>query len=250
MSMERASRRDATPVPKLRVLDLFSGIGGFSLGLERTGGFETVAFCEIDPFCQRVLRKHWPEVPIYDDIRSLPAIRADVVTAGFPCQPGSSAARGRDKGRSHPSWLWPHVPSAIRASGARWFIGENVTHLDKRPWLALDQVVAHLASIDFEVGPPLEIPACAFGHDHWRPRLWILGYSDGNSQPDVRLDAEVAGMPWGRPDTERSREAHGLSRGLDAYRRSALGNAVVPQVPEAIGRAILAARASMQGGEA
>ncbi len=57
---------------KLRVLDLFSGIGGFSLGLERTGGFETVAFCEIDPFCQRVLAKHWPGVPIYDDVRTIP----------------------------------------------------------------------------------------------------------------------------------------------------------------------------------
>ncbi len=71
---------------KLKVLDLFSGIGGFSLGLERTGGFETVAFCEIDPFCQKVLKKHWPEVPIYNDVRTLDYDGAvDVITGGYPC---------------------------------------------------------------------------------------------------------------------------------------------------------------------
>jgi len=69
----------------LRVLDLFSGIGGFSLGLERTGGFETVAFCEIDQFCQKVLRKHWPDVPIYDDVRTLnyDKIEADIISAEY-----------------------------------------------------------------------------------------------------------------------------------------------------------------------
>lgn len=77
----------------LRVLSLFAGIGGFDLGLERTGGFKTVAFCEIDPFCRRVLAKHWPEVPCYDDVRELTAerlaadgIAVDVICGGFPCQ--------------------------------------------------------------------------------------------------------------------------------------------------------------------
>src|SRR6056297_3805990 len=89
-------------VVMLRVLDLFSGIGGFSLGLERTGGFETVAFCEIEPFPRRVLAKHWPEVPVYEDVRTLTGdalardgIAIDVITGGFPCQAFSSAARGR-----------------------------------------------------------------------------------------------------------------------------------------------------------
>lgn len=224
----------------LSVLDLFSGIGGFSLGFERAG-MKTAAFCEVDPFCQLVLKKHWPEVPIYDDIRTLPAIRADVVTAGFPCQPGSSAARGRDKGREHSSWLWPEVPRAIEASGAAWFIGENVTHLDKRPWLALDEVVADLEAISFQVAPPFEIPACAVGHDHRRSRLWIVGYSDRNRQSNMRVDAEVAGMQGDRLVAGRSREAHGFPRGLDAYRRSAIGNALTPEIPELIGRAILKA---------
>jgi DNA (cytosine-5)-methyltransferase 1 len=77
----------------LKVLDLFSGIGGFSLGLERTGGFETVAFCEIEPFCRLVLAKHWPKVPIYEDVRTLSAdtlrrdgLAVDVICGGFPCQ--------------------------------------------------------------------------------------------------------------------------------------------------------------------
>lgn len=85
---------------KLKVLDLFSGIGGFSLGLERTGGFETVAFCEIDPYCQRVLKKHWPNVPIYEDVRNVTreqlaadGIFPNVITGGFPCQDISVAGK-------------------------------------------------------------------------------------------------------------------------------------------------------------
>lgn len=86
---------------KLRVLDLFSGIGGFSLGLERTGGFETVAFCEIEDYPRKVLAKHWPGVPIYDDVRTLTAERLardgigriDVITGGFPCQDISVAGK-------------------------------------------------------------------------------------------------------------------------------------------------------------
>jgi DNA (cytosine-5)-methyltransferase 1 len=85
---------------KLKVLDLFSGLGGFSLGLERTGGFETAAFCEIDPFCRQVLAKHWPGVKQYDDIRKLTGaqlradgISVDAICGGFPCQDVSLAGK-------------------------------------------------------------------------------------------------------------------------------------------------------------
>src|SRR5438105_3901045 len=90
---------------KLKLLDLFSGIGGFSLGFERTGGFETVAFCEIDPYCRAVLAKHWPGVPLFDDVRTLTSaalaaagIGVDVITGGFPCQDLSVAGRGAGLG--------------------------------------------------------------------------------------------------------------------------------------------------------
>src|SRR5690348_14033865 len=78
----------------LHVLDLFSGIGGFSLGLERTGGFRTVAFCEIDRYCRAVLRKHWPDVPCFEDVRTLTGVECDVICGGFPCQDISYAGRG------------------------------------------------------------------------------------------------------------------------------------------------------------
>ena len=105
---------------KLRVLDLFSGIGGFSLGLERTGGFETVAFCEIEPFPRRVLAKHWPEVPCYHDVTKLTGdilardgIAVDVITGGFPCQDLSVAGKQAGIGKGTRSGLWSEIVRLI-----------------------------------------------------------------------------------------------------------------------------------------
>jgi DNA (cytosine-5)-methyltransferase 1 len=109
---------------KLKLLDLFSGIGGFSLGLERTGGFETVGFCEIDPFCQKVLRKHWPNVPIYEDVRTIDAIPANVISGGYPCQPFSTA--GKRGGAEDDRHLWPEMYRIVKASRPEWVIAENV----------------------------------------------------------------------------------------------------------------------------
>ena len=218
----------------LNVLDLFSGIGGFSLGLERTGGFRTVAFCEIDAYCQRVLRKHWPDVPIYSDVRTLPVISCDVICGGFPCQPFSSAARGRHTAEN----LWPEMLCVIRRARPDWVIGENVARLDR---VALDQVVLDLEAIGYTVAPTFEIPACAVGHDHWRPRLWILAHADRDCKPSRAIDAEVAELSRGDRDPGRLGAPHGLSGRMD--RLHALGNAIVPQIPELIGRAILAAEA-------
>jgi DNA (cytosine-5)-methyltransferase 1 len=139
----------------MNVLDLFSGIGGFSLGLERAG-MQTVAFCEIDFFCQRVLQKHWPTVPIYDDVRTLTAerlrtdeITADVICGGFPCQPFSSAARGRNRRDRN---LWPEMRRIISECRPNWIICENVADIER---MAIKQVVADLErTIERRMGYP------------------------------------------------------------------------------------------------
>lgn len=165
---------------KLKVLDLFSGIGGFSLGLERTGGFETVAFCEIDPFCQKVLKKHWPDVPIYNDVRTLEYDGAvDVITGGFPCQPFSTA--GRRKGAADDRHLWPAMFSLIKKHRPTWVIGENVAgHIS----MGLDNVLSDLGSA-FYAARTFVIPAVAVDAKHRRDRTWIVGYAehDGRSSP-------------------------------------------------------------------
>jgi DNA (cytosine-5)-methyltransferase 1 len=219
----------------VNVLDLFSGIGGFSLGLERAG-MRTVAFCEIDPYCRAVLKKHWPAVPCHQDIRALCVASgfADVICGGFPCQPFSSAARGRTIGNKDHRHLWPEMLRIISECQPTWVIGENVVDLDR---VALRQVVADLEGIGYQVAPPLEIPACAVGHDHRRSRIWIIGHANRESQSIGTINGEMAGMPEFGFDAGSSRDSHGISRRVDRLR--ALGNAVVPQIPEIIGRAIM-----------
>lgn len=112
----------------LKVLDLFSGIGGFSIGLERTGGFETVAFCEINPFCRRVLAQYWPEVPILDDVRTADFPAVDVIVGGFPCQDVSRAGK-RAGITGERSGLYRELVRAIRLVGPRYAIVENVAAL-------------------------------------------------------------------------------------------------------------------------
>jgi DNA (cytosine-5)-methyltransferase 1 len=217
----------------LNVLDLFSGIGGFSLGLERAG-MRTIAFCEIDPYCQAVLRKHWPHLPIYDDVRTIPAIAADVICGGFPCQPFSSAARGRGPGVAGDDFLWPQMLRVVSECRPTWVIGENVADIER---VAIQQVVADLEGIGFEVAPPFEIPACAVGYDHRRPRYWILGHADREGKSKLPVDAEMGWMSRARSNAGNGRAPHGLSRRVDRLR--ALGNAIVPQIAEIIGRAIM-----------
>jgi DNA (cytosine-5)-methyltransferase 1 len=220
-----------------KVLDLFSGIGGFSLGLERAG-MRTVAFVEIDPFCRRVLAKHWPDVPCYDDVRSLTAdrlradgIAPDVICGGFPCQPFSSAARGRNRGDGN---LWSEMRRIVSECQPDWIICENVIDLDR---LALRQVVADLEGLGYQIAPPFEIPACAVGHDHRRARLWICGHTDSKGKSSRAIDDEVARLSRHRNRARRVGAAYGLPTRMDRLR--VLGNAVVPQIPKIIGRAIM-----------
>lgn len=159
---------------KLKHLDLFSGIGGFSLGLERTGGFETVGFCDSDKKTHLVLKKHWAAVPIYDDVSTLKGSdlgTIDIITGGFPCQDLSVAGKGAGLAGAR-SGLWFEFHRLIKETQPKWVIAENVAVLRSR---GLDQV---LRSLD-EIGYDAEwhcIPASAVGAPHRRDRIWIVAH--------------------------------------------------------------------------
>ena len=169
------------PQTKLKILDLFSGIGGFSLGLESTGFFETMAFVEKDEFCQKVLRKNFNNIPIEGDIRNVKGekYKADVVTGGFPCQPFSVA--GKRKGTDDDRYLWDETIRVVRECKPKWFIGENVEGLiNIQEGMVLRQVQTDLEKEGFEV-QCLIIPASGIGAWHQRKRIWIIGYNVSNS---------------------------------------------------------------------
>ena len=162
----------------LNVLDLFSGIGGFSLGLERTGGFRTVAFCEIEQFCREILKKHWPGVPVYEDVATLDAARlaadgisVDVLCGGFPCQDISIAGRGAGLSGER-SGLWWEFYRLIQEIRPQYALIENVSALRSR---GLDEVLGALAAIGYDAEWHC-IPASAVGAPHRRDRVWIVAY--------------------------------------------------------------------------
>lgn len=244
---------------KIRLLDLFSGVGGFSLGFERTGGFETAAFCEIEPFPRRVLAKHWPEVPCYHDIRELTAerlaadgIAVDAICGGFPCQDISSSGRKVGIGGSR-SGLWGEVARLVDEIRPRFLVVENVTDLVHR---GLGEVLGTLADLGYDAEWH-RIPASFVGLPQARNRLWVVAYPNSwrreisaqcdGTGPIVKLRADddrlaLAQCRAGEAALGKCRVADGVPGGVE--RLKALGNAVVPQIPELIGNAILAAERS------
>jgi DNA (cytosine-5)-methyltransferase 1 len=237
-----------------RLLDLFSGIGGFSLGLERTGGFKTVAFCEIEPFPRKVLAKHWPGVPIYDDVRNLSAARlaadgiaVDAICGGFPCQDISFAGNGAGLDGER-SGLWFEYFRLIRELRPRISLIENVAALLSR---GLDRVLCDLASIGYDAQWEV-ISASDLGAIHRRQRLWIQTYPNSDSMRSQRIRPSAA-RAWGQQQFEGlvqdqlrfslpAGKSGGVVDGVPDRMGSlkGFGNAVVPQIPELIGRAILA----------
>lgn len=160
----------------MRHLDLCSGIGGFALGLQATGYFQTVGFCEIDTFCQKVLKKNFPDIPIYNDIKTLKPndekIKPDIVTAGFPCQPFSVA--GKQKSDKDDRNLWKETLRIIQESRPSWFIGENVNGIIK---LYLDTVLEDLERENYSTRV-FNISASSIGARHERKRVWIIANSN------------------------------------------------------------------------
>lgn len=156
----------------MKHLDLFAGVGGFSLAASRVWpDHEIVGFCEIDPFCQKVLKKHWPGVPIYDDIKKLKGSdfgTVDLISGGFPCQ-GFSVA-GKQRGKEDDRYLWPEMCRVIEEAKPRWVLGENVPGIIN---MALDDVLSDLGSLGYETTAFI-IPACAVNAPHRRDRVWII----------------------------------------------------------------------------
>ena len=171
-------------------MDLFSGIGGFSVGLEATGKFKTIGFCEQDKFCQKVLRKHWSDVPIYEDIKKLDAkkITADIITSGFPCQPISIA--GKQKGKDDDRFLVPEMLRVVKEVKPRWFIAENVSNLiNISDGQILQELHNSLEACGFEV-QTFNISASSQGAWHKRSRVWIVA-SNTNSRLSIGENEEV-----------------------------------------------------------
>ena len=242
----------------LRVLDLFAGIGGFSLGLEMTGGFETVAFCEIEKYPQEILKKNFADVPIYEDVRSLTADRLirdgvgniDVITGGYPCQPFSVA--GKQKGEADDRHLWPFMLKIIAQVRPSWVICENVSgHIS----LGLDQVLFDLENEGYATRT-FVVPACAVNAPHRRDRLWIVAHA-GSTRSATRVSGSVKRKERDTRKPFNSHHQHGrwspknhwtvepsmgrVANGIPrrVAKLKALGNAVVPQIPMIIGQSIL-----------
>lgn len=242
---------------RLRVLDLFSGIGGFSLGLERTGGFETVAFCEIDKHCHGVLADHWPNVRRFHDVRELRGSDvgvADGICGGFPCQDASVANQAGEGTKGERTGLFTEIVRLAGELGVEFVLMENVTNLLNR---GFGDVLGALAEIGFDAEWEC-FSARELGFDHERERLVILAYPKCSGRQGFKpfrgaLKRAKAALPKFCDAALRARRSlvgrkrllrngDGLSVGMERRRLHGLGNAVVPQKFELIGNAILESR--------
>jgi len=231
--------------------ELFAGIGGFSLGLERAG-MTCKWQVEIDPYARAVLSKHWPDVPRHDDVRTFPPqgdYSVDLICGGFPCQDISLAGRGAGLAGQR-SGLWYEFARIIGEVRPRYVIVENVAALLVR---GMGSVVGSLSSLGYDAEWHV-IPASAVGAPHRRERVWIVAYANGeglqgccetsyserrDSKGFTRQSASDGGARRWPDEPDVGRVAHGIPARVD--RLKCLGNAVVPQVVELIGRAIIQA---------
>ena len=285
--MSASTRFDA-----LAHVDLCSGIGGFAYGFQLAGLSKPVMFCDIEPWCRKILRKHWPDVPILEDVKELANDperlipdtdpRRTIITAGYPCQPFSVA--GARRGTEDDRHIWPHILSIIQAKRPSWCVFENVYgHIS----LGLDEVLSSLAGQKY-AARPFVVPACGVDAPHRRDRLWIIArnvahadsarqqqsYKEvangspeqsnsrsiqprkdvahanrieckGSSARSVLWEREVQAQPGrGSQDAQVRwpaepricRVSHGVPNRVD--RIKGLGNAIVPQIAQRIGKII------------
>jgi len=230
----------------LTVGSLFAGIGGFDLGLERAG-MRVIWQSEIDPYASAVLKKHWPDVPNHGDIRSIHAgnvQRPDVLCGGFPCQPYSVA--GERMGADDDRALWPECARLVEEFRPDWFIGENVVGI---VGMAIDDMLTDLESLGYSTRA-FDIPAGAVGAPHERRRIFMVANANSDRQQGRQLwlsKDECAARPSASEGLKwNDLPSPAFCRGTDGipnrtHRLRALGNAIVPQIAEIIGRAIVEA---------
>lgn len=239
-----------TDLSALTHLDLFSGIGGFSLGLERAG-FNTIAFCEVDPFCRKVLKKHWPDVHCYEDIRELDGseIRADIITGGFPCQPFSRANYKR-RGSADKRELSGEMLRLVDEIKPAFVVGENTEGFID---FGLAPLCDAMEKIDYHA-EVFSIPACAYGLPTMERHVWIIATPSSERSQRIReitiqiiedgtkeFQGSDTRIPdrWYLPKARVHRVGERIPNRMD--RSKSLGNAVDPIMPEIIGRAIMEA---------
>ncbi len=224
---------------------LFAGIGGLDLGLERAG-MECLWQVEKNPFCLDILRHHWPDVPKYDDVHGVGGhlSTVDLICGGFPCQPVSQI--GKQEVQEDERWLWPEFSRIIRTLRPTYVLVENVPGLLVR---GLGDVLRDLAQSGYDAEWDC-LPAGAFGARHQRVRTFLVAYSvgrrpQGRDGPSTRGWEPILGaktslespVRWDLSESPVCRGTNGVPFRVD--RLKALGNAVVPQIPELIGRAIM-----------
>jgi DNA (cytosine-5)-methyltransferase 1 len=259
----------------LRHVDLCSGIGGFALGFEWAELSSPVLFCDIEPWSRKILAKHWPDVPIAEDVKELAndpdglIPDCDILTAGYPCQPFSLA--GERRGTEDDRHIWPYILSIVKTKRPSWCVFENVYgHVS----MGLDEVLSDLEGEGYAARPFI-VPACAADAPHRRDRVWIIAHANSNDEPNVsrlvskgerlvaysnsaglqgrqnardtsqsraqrnkqpaRRSQRPDGQNW-KPEPPICRVANGIPRRVDRLR--GLGNAIVPQIAMRIGMTI------------
>lgn len=237
----------------LTVGSLFSGIGGFDIGLERAG-YDIAWQVENNDYCRRVLAKHWPHVTRYGDITAIDwatVPRVDILCGGFPCQPVSLC--GQRRAQNDKRWLWPEFLRCIRLLRPRYIIIENVPGLFTA---GFEDVLRGLANSGYDAEWST-LSACTFGAPHPRQRVFIVAYSIGTISQSRLPWRTVAKFATHRNGTENetwnSRNEQtaiasalsGIPHGIPdrVHRLRGLGNAIVPQIAEALGQMIMAAHA-------
>ena len=190
----------------LRGLSLFSGIGGLDLAFEWAGG-EVSAMCELEPYCQKVLRKHWPDVPLFEDIRELKGSdvgAVDVIYGGFPCQPFSVA--GNKKGKDDSRYLWPEFSRLVGEIKPRWVVAENVPGILR---IAADDVCGDLERQGYSVGI-WDFEAASVGAHHRRERIFFVAHAGRTLRQGLSEARDFRG-------SAETRNAHAVERSGSSY---------------------------------